>query len=81
MTNQVTSIEQSKRLLELGVPADVAADHVHRFREHDEALLREQYLVYDDDAAVMQSARQARDDLLQLFEADSGGIDRKPPQD
>ena len=43
MTNQVTSIEQSKRLLELGVPAEVAADHVRRFRAHDEALLREQY--------------------------------------
>jgi glutathione-regulated potassium-efflux system protein KefB len=77
-----TSLELGERvLLELGVPADVAADHVHRFREHDEALLREQYLVYDDDAAVMQSARHARDDLLQLFEADSDGIDRKPPQD
>jgi len=57
-------------LRELGVPASVAADHVRRFREHDEMLLREQYLVYDDDAAVRQSARQARADLLQLFDAD-----------
>ena len=36
----------------------------------EEALLREQYLVYDDDAAVTQSARQARTDLLRLFDAD-----------
>jgi len=68
-----TSLEVGERvLLELGVPADVAADHVQRFREHDEALLREQYLVYDDDAAVVQSAREARADLEHLFEADSG---------
>ena len=66
-----TSLEVGERvLLELGVPADVAADHVRRFRDHDEALLREQYLVYDDDAAVTQSARQARADLMRLFEAD-----------
>ena len=66
-----SSLEVGERVLaELGVPADVAADHVRRFREHDEALLREQYLVYDDDAAVTQSARQARADLMRLFEAD-----------
>lgn len=69
-----SSLAMGRRvLLELGVPAEVAADHVQRFREHDEALLREQYLVYDDDAAVVQSARQARADLLKLFDADSGG--------
>ena len=68
-----TSLEVGERVLaELGVPADVAADHARRFREHDEALLREQYLVYDDDAAVLQSARQARADLMRLFEADEG---------
>ena len=68
-----TSLEVAERvLLELGMPADIAADHVQRFREHDEALLRSQYLVYDDDAAVVQSARDARADLQRLFEADSG---------
>ncbi|MCR6687749.1 monovalent cation:proton antiporter-2 (CPA2) family protein [Pseudoxanthomonas sp.] len=68
-----SSLELGERvLLELGVPAAVAADHVRRFRAHDEALLREQYLVYDDDAAVVQSSRHARADLLKLFEADTG---------
>lgn len=67
-----SSLEMGERVLqEVGVPAEVAASHVRRFRAHDEALLREQYLVYDDDAAVIQSARQARDDLLRLFDADS----------
>jgi len=67
-----SSLELGERVLrEVGVPAAVAADHVRRFRAHDEALLREQYLVYDDDAAVVQSGRQARADLLRLFDADS----------
>ena len=76
-----SSLEMGGRVLrELGVPEAVAADHVRRFREHDEALLREQYLVYDDDAAVRQSARQARTDLLQLFEADQDpGAAARPP--
>jgi glutathione-regulated potassium-efflux system protein KefB len=66
-----SSLEVGERVLrELGVPADTAAEHVRWFREHDEALLREQYLVYDDDAAVMQSVRQSRAELLRLFDAD-----------
>jgi glutathione-regulated potassium-efflux system protein KefB len=44
---------------------------VQRFREHDEKLLRDQYLVYDDEAAVIQTSRDARADLMHLFEADA----------
>ncbi|MBD9370631.1 monovalent cation:proton antiporter-2 (CPA2) family protein [Xanthomonas sp. XNM01] len=67
-----SSLDMGARVLrELGEPDAVADAHVARFREHDEALLREQYLVYDDDAAVVQSSRQARQDLMDLFEADS----------
>lgn len=45
---------------------------MQRFREHDEQLLRDQYLVYDDEAAVIQTSRDARNDLMHLFEADAG---------
>lgn len=75
-----SSLEVGERVLrELGMPADIAAEHVGWFREHDEALLREQYLVYDDDAAVTQSARQARTDLLRLFDADEDRSAAAPP--
>jgi glutathione-regulated potassium-efflux system protein KefB len=68
-----TSLDMSERVLTaLGVPAETARDHVERFREHDEKLLRDQYLVYDDDAAVIQTSRDARADLMRLFEADAG---------
>jgi len=67
-----TSLEMSGRVLTaLGVAADVAQRHVQRFREHDEQLLRDQYLVYDDEAAVIQTSRDARNDLMHLFEADA----------
>ncbi|MDR2872099.1 MAG: monovalent cation:proton antiporter-2 (CPA2) family protein [Xanthomonadaceae bacterium] len=70
-----TSLEVSKRILtELGASDDTATDHVRHFRLHDERLLREQYLVYDDEAAVIQSAREAQHDLRQLFDADLDAV-------
>lgn len=67
-----TSLEVAERVLrELGVPAAAAAEHIRCFREHDEALLQEQYLVYDDEAALKRSTRQARAELVRLFEADA----------
>lgn len=67
-----SSLEASERVLTaLGFPENVARDHVQRFREHDEALLKAQHLVYDDEVAVMQTSRDARADLMHLFEADA----------
>jgi glutathione-regulated potassium-efflux system protein KefB len=34
-------------------------------------MLREQYLIYDDEAALIASAEQTRRDLDRLFEADA----------
>ena len=53
------------------MPAEVAAERRARFQRHDEQLLKEQYLVYDDEAALIQSSQQARQDLEKLFEADA----------
>jgi hypothetical protein len=58
-------------LVELGLPPEVAAAHTRRFREHDEDLLRRQYLIYDDEAALVQTAQDSRQDLMRLFEAAS----------
>ena len=66
-----SSLEMSQRVLEaLGVPPDVAAERRERFRKHDEEMLREQHLVYDDEAALIASSQQALQDLEKLFEAD-----------
>ncbi len=57
-------------LVALGLSDEEAADKVARFEAHDEQLLREQHLVYDDEAALMKSNKDALTDLAHLFEAD-----------
>lgn len=57
-------------LVALGMPPEQADDRMHRFRAHDETLLAKQHLIYDDEAALLESARRARSELEQLFEAD-----------
>jgi voltage-gated potassium channel Kch len=59
-------------LVALGTPETIAKQRVERFREHDEALLRTQHAVYDDEAALVQTSQEARKDLEQLFAADRG---------
>jgi voltage-gated potassium channel Kch len=66
-----SSLEMSQQVLEaLGLPPQVAAERRERFRSHDEIMLREQHLVYDDEAALIASSQQAFRDLEKLFEAD-----------
>jgi glutathione-regulated potassium-efflux system protein KefB len=66
-----SSLELSQQVLEaLGVPPDVAADRRERFRQHDEKMLLDQHLVYDDEAALIASSQQAFRDLENLFAAD-----------
>ena len=66
-----SSLELSEQvMLALGVPKDLAAERRERFRAHDEAMMQEQHLVYDDEAALIASSQQALRDLDQLFAAD-----------
>ena len=68
-----SSLKMGERVLvALGQDAQVAARHADRFRQHDETLLRAQHLIYDDEAALIQTSQEARKDLKQLFEADQG---------
>lgn len=78
-----SSLELGQRVMQaLGVPEDVARARRERFREHDEALLRAQYLVYDDEAALVASTREALRDLEKLFEADRDEeADAEAPQE
>jgi glutathione-regulated potassium-efflux system protein KefB len=57
-------------LIALGMSHEQATQRVQKFRLHDEELLATQHLIYDDEAALLESARQARSELEQLFEAD-----------
>lgn len=66
-----SSLEMSRRtLVGLGLSQAQADARISRFKRHDEQVLNAQHLVYDDDAKVLQTAREARTELEQLFEAD-----------
>lgn len=68
-----SSLEIARHVLEaFGYDPETAAEHLRRFREHDERVLANQYPVYDDEAALLQSTQEARADLQRLFEVDSG---------
>ena len=57
-------------LLALGrEPAD-AARAVAMFRQHDEELLGRQYGIHEDEAELLQSARQAAQQIREVFEQD-----------
>ncbi len=66
-----SSLELSELVMQaLGIPAEQAAQRARQFRDNDEALLREQHLLYDDEAALVSSSQEALRDLQALFEAD-----------
>lgn len=66
-----SSLEMSRQtLMGLGLNDEQATARIRRFQRHDEVLLDAQHHVYDDAAAVMQTAREARAELETLFGSD-----------
>ncbi|HEX7338366.1 MAG TPA: monovalent cation:proton antiporter-2 (CPA2) family protein [Rhodanobacteraceae bacterium] len=66
-----SSLKMTREVLELlGMDRDSARERVERFRRHDEDVLKQQYLVYDDEKALLQTSREALADLEQLFATD-----------
>ena len=61
-------------LLGLGQQAAEADTTAQRFRQHDEALLRQQQAFHHDEARLIASSRQARDELERLFEQDRAAV-------
>lgn len=67
-----SSLEIARGVFEsLGYDEATARDYVQRFRQHDERVLANQYPIYDDEAALLQSAKESRADLERLFRADT----------
>jgi glutathione-regulated potassium-efflux system protein KefB len=67
-----SSLEMSRQtLIGLGLNEEQANLRIKRFQRHDEDVLEAQHRVYNDKAAVLQTAREARAELETLFDADS----------
>jgi len=60
-------------LLRLGFGAAATEHAIALFRQHDEAQLEAQYAVKHDEAQLIQSAKEAAEQLRELFESDSFG--------
>lgn len=77
-----SSIELARHTLHaVGADDQDAQRRVDRFIEHDEELLKEQHLLYDDETALIQSSKEARSELARLFEADAErALDRAADQ-
>ena len=54
----------------LGVSAAEANAFMRKFRFHDEAMLKRQYAVYQDEALLIETTKQANAELRSLFEGD-----------
>ncbi len=67
----LSSLEMARAVLQgLGIPPVEAQKAVTVFRQYDEALLLRQHAIYQDEAALIQSVKQATDELQNLFESD-----------
>ncbi|HEX7914335.1 monovalent cation:proton antiporter-2 (CPA2) family protein [Rudaea sp.] len=68
-------------LVDLGIAPEIAKARIDIFRKRDEQLLRDQHLVYDDEAALRQTAQEALKDLDRLFEADERPVQIETDED
>lgn len=57
-------------LLQLQIPLSEASTAIAKFRDHDLALLKRQHAIYHDEGKLIQSTREASEELLALYEAD-----------
>ncbi len=68
----LSSLEMAREVLfGLGIARTEGERTVRLFRAHDEALLIRQHAIYHDESALIQSAREAADELYGLFESDA----------
>lgn len=66
-----SALEMSQHVLEaLGTSEAAARDTVARFRRHDEAVLARQFAVHADEDKLIQTAREAAQELQELFDSD-----------
>ena len=76
-----SSLELSRDVLEgLGFPETEATRTVTTFRAFDEKLLLQQYAVYQDETQLIQTSKQATDELRSLFEAAEVEVQHASPQ-
>jgi len=69
-----------KVLLGLGFPEARAARSISTFREYDNRLLLRQHAIYQDEAKLVETARESMEELENLFESDMRAAAREAEQ-
>ncbi|MGB5581223.1 MAG: NAD-binding protein, partial [Woeseia sp.] len=74
----LSSVEMSREvLIALGTDPEKARATVDLFREHDEQSLQQQQAVHRDEAALVQSSKEAAEQLRNLFDLDARDLGAK----
>jgi len=72
-----SSLEMGKRVLQhMGMSLEEVDSLILKFQKYDEDLLYRQHAVYQNEAELIQTSKQALADLESLFESDSKQVDR-----
>jgi len=67
-----SSLEMAEGVLEgLGLGPRQARETITRFRKHDEALIQRQHAVHLDESQLIETSKQAAQELERLFEEDT----------
>jgi glutathione-regulated potassium-efflux system ancillary protein KefC len=68
----LSSLDAARQALEsLGLTTAEARDAIRTFRDYDENMLRDQVAFKDDEKRLIESAKQAAEELERLFEQDA----------
>jgi len=76
-----SSLQLAQHVLSgLGLPKDEVVGSIAKFRAHDEATLPKQHAIHHDETKLIQSVKDAAEELQDLFEADVASQGRKAEQ-
>ncbi len=78
----LSSLDLARQVLEgLDFTPEQAQQGVNTFRDYDDELMRRQHAIYQDEAKLIESAREAMKELESLFESDQKAAAKQKPDE
>ncbi|MDQ8037722.1 MAG: monovalent cation:proton antiporter-2 (CPA2) family protein [Pedobacter sp.] len=78
----LSSLDLARQVLEgLDFPPERAQQGVNTFRDYDDELMRRQHAIYQDEAKLIESSREAMKELESLFESDQQAAEKQKPDE
>jgi len=74
----LSSLDLAEKVLTgLGMSAERAARDIATFREYDDKLIVRQHAIYQDEAKLIESVKEAMQELEELFESDARAAEKQ----